>query len=124
MAYFVFVWLPAKGLSRRQWFSEMEDNRNIHHICLKRALQRDNGPGWIRVAWRPLALGNDGAAGLRLLPFLMEHFQVLASPSSTFFLFSRHSVQWSRQASHRRLPPLSCTLTQRASPELYAREAG
>lgn len=62
----------------------MEDDRNIPLHLFKRALQRDNGPGWIRVAWRPLALGNDGAAP-RLLPF-SRYTSFLAS-SSTFFFF-------------------------------------
>lgn len=66
----------------------MEDNRNIPSHLFKRALQRDNGPGWTKVAWRPLALGNDGAAPPRLLPVLEIHFVLGITFDFSFSLFT------------------------------------
>lgn len=66
----------------------MEDNRKIPSHLFKRALQRDNGPGWTKVAWRPLALGNDGATLPRLLPILEIRFVLGIIFDLSFSLFT------------------------------------
>ncbi|RYC62330.1 hypothetical protein CHU98_g3879 [Xylaria longipes] len=72
----------------------MEDDRNIPPRLFKRALQRDNDPGWVKVAWRPFALGNDGAVPRRLPPF-SRYTSFLAS---IIFGFSFHMIRFNVHA--------------------------